>query len=392
MYELKPFTPIARTNWRNDNRLFGIKPKDRLHGMLVIGKSGMGKSQLLVNMALDDIVKGNGICVLDPHGQVSEMIKRRIPRERLKDVIDFDAANADALPAFNPLHGVPEHQRELVASEMVATFKKLFDDAWGSKMERTLRMSCLTLLQYPNSTLLDIHPLLTDSAFRAEVLQAVSDPHVLAFWNREFGLPAAGAQAAAILPILNKVGVLLSNRTLRGIFGRQGGISLERCMNEGKIVLCNLPKGVIGQDVAGVLGSFLISGIQNAAMRRVNVPAGELKPFYLFIDECHNFLSASFASMLPEVRKFGVGIFLAHQYLDQLAPDIRTSVLNSVGSIICFRIGFSDAKVMEKEFYPTFGYEDFVNLPLYHIYIKLLIDGSESKGFSAVTLPSFDSS
>lgn len=390
MRDLKPFTPIGKTNWRNHNQVFGIKPADRLHHIYCLGKTGMGKSHLLINIALDDMRKGNAICVLDPHGDTYTELVRRMPSERRKDVVLFDATDRRNLPPFNPLAGVPEHQRQLVASEMVAVFRKLFIESWGNKLEYVLRFAILTLLSSPDSTLPQVTDLLLDRAFRERVLARVSDPYILAFWGKEYDLYSASAQAATVLPILNKIGVLLASDTLRGIFGGRRGLSVEDCMNGGKVILCNLSKGVIGEDVSTVLGSFLMTVVQAAAMRRATVPAQQRRPFYLFIDEAHSFISTSFATMLSQVRKFGVGMFLTHQFLDQLEAETRSAILGNVGTIICFRLGLTDAKIMEREFYPVFTYDDFVSLQRYHIYLKLLIDGTESKGFSAVTLPSFD--
>ncbi|MFA5987730.1 MAG: type IV secretory system conjugative DNA transfer family protein, partial [Candidatus Paceibacterota bacterium] len=195
----------------------------------------------------------------------------------------------------------------------------------------------------------------------------------------------SAVQASSILPILNKVGVLLANDTLRGIFGQQGGISIDHCMNEGKILLCNLSKGVIGEDVSIVLGSFITTGIQTAAMRRANTAIEQRRPFHLFLDEAHNYLTVSFASVLAEIRKFRVSLFITHQHMGQLEPGVKSAILGNVGSLICFSLGMEDSKIMEKEFYPAFNYEDFINLPKYHIYIRLLIDGARSKGFSANT-------
>lgn len=349
----------------------------------------MGKSHLLVNMALDDVYKGNGVCVIDPHADTITAILQHIPEHRKKDVVYFNATDTTALPAFNPLYNVPEEQRQLVASEMIATFKKLFLDAWGSKMEYILRFSILTLLAYPGATLLEVNSLLIDKAFRMKVLAHIRDSFILSFWEKEYNLYSASTQASTILPIINKIGVLLANDILRGIFGQQRSLSLEQCMNEHKIVLCNLSKGAIGEDVSTVLGSFLITAIQATAMRRARLPTYERKAFYLFIDEAHSFISTSFATMLSQVRKFGVGLFLTHQYLDQLEPETKNAILGNVGTLIIFRVGLADAKVMEREFYPVFTYDDFVTLPKYHIYLKLLIDGTESKGFSAITLSSF---
>lgn len=385
MYDFRQFTPIGKTNFRNQSQLFGIKPDDRLHHIYCFGKTGMGKSHLLINMAIDDVYKGHGLCVLDPHGDTIEAILRRIPEHRKNDVVYFNATDSAKLPPFNPLHNVPQEQRQLVASEMITTLSRLFSDAWGSKLERILRMAVLTLLEYPQGTLLGINRLLTDVEFRYKVLQHTKNPYILSFWKTEYNLYSSAGQASAILPILNKIGVLLENDILRGIFGQQQSISFEHCMNNNKIVLCNLSKGVIGEDVATVLGSFIITNMQNAVMRRAILPKEQRKPFYLFIDEAQNFVSTSFASMLPQVRKFGLGLFLTNQHLDQLEPDTRNAILGNVGSIICFQLGLGDAKIMEREFYPVFTYDDFVTLPRYHIYVKLMIDGTESRGFSAVT-------
>jgi type IV secretory pathway TraG/TraD family ATPase VirD4 len=314
---------------------------------------------------------------------------REIPEHRKKDIVYFDPTNLYNLPAFNPIFNIPEHLRQLVASEIIATFRKLFLDAWGSKLEYILRFAILTLLHNPGATLLDINDLLVDKAFRAKVLANIQDKFIISFWEKEYNLYSASTQASTILPILNKIGVLLANDTLRGIFGQQQSISIEQCMNENKIVLCNLSKGAIGEDVSTVLGSFLITIIQATATRRANVPIQLRTPFYLFIDEAHTFISASFGTMLSQVRKFGVGMFLTHQYLDQLEPDTKSAILGNVGTIICFRLGLTDAKTMEKEFYPRFTYDNFVGLQKYNIYLKLLIDGTESKGFSAETLATF---
>jgi len=227
--------------------------------------------------------------------------------------------------------------------------------------------------------------LLVDKEFRSKVLEHVQNPYTLSFWATEYNAYTPSVQASHIMPVLNKIGVFLANDTLRGIMGQTQSISIDTCMNEGKILLCNLSKGEIGDDISTILGSFLTTSIQVAAMRRASVPMYERTPFYLYIDEAHSFLSSSFATMLSEVRKYGIGLFLTHQHLEQLENDAKSAILGNVGTIVCFRLGLADAKVMEKEFFPTFTHEDFVNLPRYHIYIKLLIDGAVSKGFSAIT-------
>jgi hypothetical protein len=386
MYTYRPFTPIGVTNWHNSNNLFGIKPKDRLQHIYCLGKTGVGKSTLLINMALDDIRKGYGICVIDPHSDTGEMILQHIPEYRKKDVVYFNATDQSQLPGFNPFYKVPVEERHLVASEIVLTFKKIWIDSWGPRLEYILRFSVLTLLEYPTATLLDIQPLLLDKAFRSLVLQYTTNEHILSFWFNEFDKYPPSLKADAIMPILNKAGVFRANETLRAIVGQQGGISLESIMNTRQILICNLSKGLIGEDVSTLLGSLITTGIQTAAMRRAYLPEQDRKPFYVFIDEAHSFLSPSFATMLSEVRKYGIGLFLTH-HLEQLTEEIRSAILGNVGTIICFRLGAGDAKVMAEEFYPIFSVEDFINLPKHTIYLKLLIDGTASMPFSANTVP-----
>lgn len=385
MYEYHPFTPIGVTNFRNSNKLFGILPKDRLQHIYCLGKTGVGKSTLLQNMALDDIHKGYGVIVIDPHSDTAEKILNAIPEHRKQDVIYFNATDPNPL-GFNPFSNVPTAQRHLVASEIVLTFKKLWFASWGPRMEYILHYTVLTLLEYPTSTLLDIQPLLLDKTFRNLVLNFTDNPHILSFWHNEFDTYSATLRTDAIMPILNKAGVFNANDILRGIVGQQEGISLDTVLNENQILICNLSKGLIGEMVSTLLGSILTTTIQMAAMRRAQIPEDERKPCFLYLDEAHSFMSTSFATMLSEVRKYGLGLFLTHQYLEQLEEDVQSAILGNVGTIICFRLGAADAKAMEQEFYPIFSQDDFVNLPKYHIYIKLLIDGSASKGFSAITI------
>lgn len=384
MYEYHPFTPIGITNFRNSNKLFGIKPRDRLQHIYCLGKTGVGKSTLLQNMALDDIHKGYGVIVIDPHSDTAEKILDAIPEHRKQDVIYFNATTANPL-GFNPFSNVPTTQRHLVASEIVLTFKKLWFSSWGPRMEYILHYAVLTLLEYPGATLLDIQPLLLDKSFRNLVLNFTDNAHILSFWHNEFDTYSATLRTDAIIPILNKAGVFNANSTLRSIVGQQEGISVDTVLNENKILICNLSKGLIGETVSTLLGSILTTTIQMAAMRRAQIPEIERTPCFLYLDEAHSFMSTSFATMLSEVRKYGLGLFLTHQYLEQLEEEVQSAVLGNVGSIVCFRLGAADAKVMEEEFYPVFSQDDFVNLPKYCIYIKLLIDGSAGKGFSAMT-------
>jgi DNA helicase HerA-like ATPase len=379
----KPFTPIGYTNWRNQNQLFGIRLQDRFSHIYAIGKTGVGKTTLLLNMAIDDVYKGYGVCLIEPHGDACLKLLEQIPEDRKKDIVYFDATNLAHPTGLNPLHGVPADQRHLVASELVLAFKKIWQDSWGPRLEYILRYCLLTLLEYPTATLLDITPLLLDQRYRNIILQFTDDPSILSFWINEFARYPASLRADAIMPILNKAGVFNSNKVLRGIVGREQGIDIEEIMNSGKILVCNLSKGIIGEDVSQILGSLITTGIQTAAMRRAMIQESERSPYMVFIDECHSFITNSFANMLSEVRKYKIGLFLTHQYLEQLPEDVRSGVLGNVGTTICFRLSAKDGETMEHEFYPVCNRQDFVTIGRFNVYVKLLIDGMASRPFSA---------
>jgi hypothetical protein len=386
----KPFTPIGYTNWRNQNQLFGIKLQDRFSHIYAIGKTGVGKTTLLLHMAIDDVYKGYGVCLIEPHGDACLTLLKNIPEHRNQDVIYFDTTDPAHRTGFNPLYNVPPDQRHLVASELVLAFKKIWQDSWGPRLEYILRYCLLTLLEYPAATLLDITPLLLDQAYRNLILQYTDDMAILSFWHNEFDRYPPSLRSDAIMPILNKAGVFNSNIVLREIVGQAHGINIAECMNTGKILICNLAKGLIGEDVSQILGSLITTGIQTAAMRRAAISEEARQPFMVFIDECHSFLTTSFASMLSEVRKYKIGLFLTHQYLEQLPEDVRIGVLGNVGTIICFRLSAADGKVMEQEFYPIFKQDDLINLPRFEMYVKLLIDGLAPRPFSATGEISYD--
>ena len=383
----KPFTTIGKTNWRNTNQLFGIKLNDRYSHIYALGKTGSGKSSLLLNMAIDDIHKGYSVVLIEPHGDACLTLLDHIPEHRKHDVVYFNATDTAHPTGFNPLHDVPTEDRHLVASEIVLSFKKIWIDSWGPRLEYILRYAILTLLDYPDATLLDIQPLLLDQEFRNTVLHHTNNIALLSFWHNEFDRYPASLKAEAIMPILNKAGVFRANTILKNIVGQPQGISFDEILNTRKILIVNLSKGIIGEDISQLLGSLITTGIQAAAMRRAKLPEAERNPCAVYIDECHAFITNSFASMLSEIRKYKISLFLANQFLDQLPDDVRSAIIGNVGTICCFRLGTADAKIMADEFYPVFTTDDFINLPRYCIYLKLLIDGMASRPFSAETLP-----
>ena len=383
-YDTHSITPIGVTNYRNMNQRFGIKDTDRLAHIFCIGKTGVGKSTLLMNMAISDIEKGKGLAVIDPHGDVAERLKNSVPEHRKHDLIYFNPADLASGIAFNPLHGVHPNYHHLVASGLVSVFKKLFSDSWGYRMEYILRFTILTLLEYPDATLLDIQPLLTDTLHRDKILAYVKNEHTIAFWQNEFLKFSPTLRAEAISPILNKTGLFLTNVPLRNVVGQKTrGFRMQQVLDGSKILICNLSKGQIGEDACTLLGSMIVTSIQLAALYRAKQAEHTRKPFFLYIDECQTFVTLSFADMLAESRKYALGVFMANQFLDQLHEKIRAAIFGNCGTIISFRVGANDAELLAKEFYPVFEAIDLVHLPRYSMYLKLMIDGATSLPFSA---------
>jgi len=381
-------TYIGITNYQNKLIRFGIKNNDRSGHIYAIGKTGSGKSTLLLNMAISDIQNGNGLGIIDPHGDISASILDYIPKNRIEDVVYFNCADSQYLVAFNPLADIDEADQSLIASNIVGTFKKIWSQSWGPRLEHILRNCILTLMSYAQASLLDIQPLLTDPNFRSDVLHTVKDNAVRNFWYKEFNLMPPNLRAEAIAPIINKVGLFQTHPVLRTVFGQDvSAFSIADIMNTNKIFIVNLSKGVLGEDCTQLLGSLLITQFQTAALGRAKMPIESRTPFYLYVDEMHSFITLSFADILAEARKYGLCLFLTHQYIEQLSDPIRAAILGNAGTIISFRIGASDALVLEHEFLPVFDREDLVNLPRYAMYLKLLIDGTASLPFSANTLP-----
>jgi hypothetical protein len=381
-------TVLAETNFRNQHRRFGIKRADRRAHMYLIGKTGTGKSTLIANLARQDALKGEGFALIDPHGDLVEQVLRTVPEERKTDLIYFNVPDTARPLAFNPLEASQAGYRPLVASGLISVFKKIWAEFWGPRMEYVLRNILLALLELPGSTLLDVPRMLDDATFRGHVLAVVQNAQVRRFWLREYQSYPARFRAEAIAPIQNKVGEFLVNPILRRIVGQpKSAFDLRLMMDEGKILLVNLAKGKIGEDTAALLGSMLVTKISLAALSRADRPEAERRDFYLYVDEFPSFTTSAFASMLAEMRKYGVGMILAHQYLSQLEEQLRDAILGNVGTVISFRIGLTDALLLEKEFYPELRAIDFVSLPNYEIYLKLMIDGVVSRPFSAATLP-----
>ncbi len=379
---------FAETNFRNQRRQFGIKAADRRKHLYIIGKTGMGKTTMLENMAIQDIQAGRGIAIVDPHGEFAQKMLNFVPSSRVNDVIYFNPADLDYPIAFNAIEKVDPEHRHLVASGLVGVFKKIWAETWGPRLEYVLRNAILALLEYPGSTLLGIMRMLTDKAYRQKVIDKIKDPVVKSFWVDEFSKYRGSFEVEAIAPIQNKVGQFLTNPLIRNIVGQtRSAIDIREVMDEGRILIMNLSKGLIGEDTSALLGAMLITRLQLAAMSRVNIPEDERKDFYLYVDEFQNFATEAFASILSEARKYRLNLTLAHQYIAQMEEPVRDAVFGNVGTMVCFRVGAQDAEYLEKEFVPEFSVQDLVNLDFTQIYLKLMIDGVASRPFSAVTLP-----
>jgi len=380
-------TPFAVTNYRDIKKIFGIKENNRRGHMYIIGKTGTGKSTLIENLATSDIRNGNGLALVDPHGDLAESILNYIPKQRIKDIIYFNPGDLEFPIAFNPLEKVHPDYYHLVVSGIISVFKKIWSEFWGPRLEHILRHSIFTLLEYQRGTLLDIPKLLTHKEFRTKVLKNVINPQVREFWFYEFEKYSAWLRSEAISPILNKIGQFLTALPLRNIVGQKDNtFDLRKIMDDSKILIANLAKGKIGEENCSLLGAMIVTKIQLAALSRADLLDKRRRPFYLYVDEIHNFLTLSFADMLSEARKYGLNLTLAHQYIEQLDEKIRAAIFGNVGTIISFKVGSEDAKYLAKEFYPVFNEEDLINLPTYHIYLKLMIDGKTSQPFSARTL------
>lgn len=379
-------TVFAETDWRGQRRRFGIKRKDRRAHMYLIGKTGMGKTTLLETLIVSDLQRGEGVAVIAPHGDLVARVTSVVQQARAGEVIHFDPARRPL--AFNPLDAPDLSRRHLVASGLVSVFKKLWSDSWGPRLEYLLRNALLTLLERPGSMLLDVPKILADKDFRQAVLIAVTDDRLKAFWRTEYDKYPATFRAEAIVPIQNKVGQFLASPVMRRLLGQtKSSFDLRRVMDEGQILLANLSKGKLGEDVSALLGALLITGLEQAALGRVEIPEEERRGFYLYVDEAHAFQTLSLADLLPEARKFRLNLILVHQYLEEVDEQVRAAIFGNVGTLIAFRVGACDAEYLAQEFFPIFTREDFQNLPPYAIYLKLMVDGVMSRGFSARTLP-----
>lgn len=379
-------SPIAATNFRGHNTMFGLKRSDRSRHLYIIGQTGVGKSGLLELLTISDIFSPYGFAVIDPHGDYALNTLRRIPADRARDVIYFNPADVDYPMAFNPMEVTDPKLKTHTASELIGVLKRMFE-SWGPRLEYILRYSILALLDYPDATMLDITRILTDKKFRADVVKNCQDPVVRNFWQIEFASWNDKFAAEAVAPVLNKVGAFTANPLVRNIIGQpKSSFNIRQIMDERKILIVNLSRGLVGEDNAALLGSLLVTKVQLAAMSRADMPAEARSPFYLYVDEFQNFATDSFATILSEARKYGLNLTVANQYTAQMPIEVKDAVFGNVGSIIAFRMGADDARSMQRYFEPKFVEYDLVHMHNRHFVISMAIEGEKVPAFSAVSL------
>jgi energy-coupling factor transporter ATP-binding protein EcfA2 len=390
-YDPERITFFAKTDARGKNVPFGIKAKDRTRHVYVIGKTGMGKSTLLENMAVQDIQNGEGFAFIDPHGQTAETLLDYIPEERVKDVLYFAPQDMDFPISFNVMEDVGPDKRHLVVSGLMSVFEKIWVDAWSARMAYILQNTLMALLEYPDSTLLGVNRMLSDKAYRKKVVDNIKDPSVKSFWVDEFAKYNERYMQEAGDAIKNKIGQFTANPVIRNIIGQpKSSFDIRQIMDERKILIMNLSKGLIGETNANLLGSMLTTRIYLAAMSRADLSPTEMNAmpnFYFYVDEFQSFANSTFANILSEARKYKLNLTIAHQYIEQMEEEVKNAVFGNVGTIISFRVGPFDAEVLETIYAPKFYAVDICNLGFAQVYLTLMIDGIGSAPFSAVTLP-----
>ncbi len=381
---------FGETNFHNSRVPFGIFRADRRRHVYTVGKSGSGKSKLLELLIRNDLINGRGVGVLDPHGDLVDNVLKMIPENRIKDVVLFDPADMDFPIGFNPLEKVPPELKMRVTIGFIEIFKKLFGTNWNAKLEHVLRYTILALLDSPNTTVLSIMKMLTDKNYRQYIIRGIEEDFVKNFWVNEFAAWSEKFDAEAITPLLNKMGQFVATNMIRNIVGQpENKIDFRQIMDEGKILLMKVSKGILGEENAGLMGAMAVTKIYQAAMARADTPEEERQDFYFYVDEFHNFATDTFDEILSEARKYRLNITLAHQFMGQLSERIRTTVFGNIGSIISFRVGAEDADILAEEYSPIFTPKDIINLAMRDFCCKISINGETTQAFSARTLDIF---
>lgn len=376
----------------NYNKIYGINQLDRRKHLYILGKTGMGKTTLLENMILQDIYNGYGVCFIDPHGDSSQYLLEHIPKHRQSDVVVIDPSDTEFPVGFNILESQNGEKPFLIASGLMSVFNRIWSGLWSARMEYILNNTLLALLQTPENTILGVIQMLTDDNFREKIVNQVTDPLIKNFWLKEFATFNTRYRQEAVSPILNKIGQFLASEPIRNILGqKKSTINLRQIMDEKKILIVNLSKGKLGDDNSNLFGSLLVAKLQIAAMSRVDLAEKKREDFFLYVDEFQNFTTDSFATILSEARKYRLNLVLAHQYIGQLSETgnsrVKNAIFGNVGTIITFKLGFSDAQEISKEFSGQIKPETFLDLSRTKIAFKIGSDEEITKPQLAFTLP-----
>lgn len=383
-------TIIAKTNYRGANEMFGIKKRDKRRHTYIIGRTGTGKTVMMRNMIVSDILAGEGVGLIDPHGETAEFILDHIPAHRVEDVIYFNPGDVEFPVGFNPIYVKDKTQRDLVADNIIGVFKKYFGFSWGPRLEYILYNTILSALDSQGTTLLSVQRMLTDVEYRKRVLSHVKDPMILRFWREEFGMIEKNPKllADAVAPIQNKIGRYLSPRIIRNILGQtKSTFNIREMIDSKKIFIANLSKGKIGEENTALLGGLLVARIYTAAMERVETPEDERSDFTLYIDEVQSFTTDAFVNILSEARKYRLSLVINHQFTEQLPIEMRAGIFGNVGTMITFSVSQKDAMILSQEFAPYVTPEDILALPNYQLYLRMTINDRISEPFSAVSMP-----
>lgn len=378
---------IGKSQFRGFERPVYVADDDRRRHMYIIGRTGQGKSELLKNLMLQDILAGKGLCFIDPHGDAAEEMLELVPANRAQDVIYFDPSDSERPFGMNMLEAYTEDQKHLVVANIIGLMYKLFDPNQtgiiGPRFEHGVRNAMLTVMSKPGTTFIEVVRVMTDPNFVRELLPLVEDPVVRRYWTDQIAQTSDFHKSEVLDYTVSKFGRFVTNSMMRNIIGQsKSSFDLRKVMDEGKILIVNLSKGRMGEENSNFLGLVLVPKILAAAMSRANLPMDQRRDFFLYVDEFQNFATDTFADILSEARKYRLNLIVANQFIGQIGEELKNAIFGNVGTIMTFRVGVTDASFLQHEFNPVFNEHDLVNIEAYHIYMKTQVNGEPVPPFS----------
>jgi len=377
---------LGKSVYRGVSRPVYISEDDRLRHTYIIGKTGVGKSELLIEMIMQDIRAGKGVCFIDPHDTV-EKIMEMIPPERAEDVIYFNPSDTQRPMGLNMIEAKTEEEKHFITTSIVGLMYKLYDPhktgIIGPRFEHAIRNAMLTVMSEPGNTFVEVVRVLTDARYVQELLPKVKDPIVRRYWTDQIAQTSDFHKSEVLDYIVSKFGRFVTNKMMRNIIGQsESAFNFRKVMDEGKILLINLAKGRIGEENSQFLGLILVPKILIGAMSRQDVPEEQRKPFYLYVDEFQNFATPDFAQILSEARKFGLALTVANQFIGQMEEEVKNAIFGNVGTLVSFRVGVNDANYLQHEYQPVFSETDLINVERFNAYIKTIVNNEPVQPFS----------